>query len=141
MKPEIFVFNDGGRAEAGFKGIAGDCVCRAIAIATMTPYKVVYDRLNQISLKEKRPKKSSARTGVYKYTTKKYMTEIGWKWNPTMQIGSGCKVHLTAEELPSGRLIVSVTNHLVAVIDGCIHDLQNPSRDGKRCVYGFWTKN
>jgi hypothetical protein len=135
-----FIYDDGGREAAGFKGKTGDCVCRAIAIATETPYKEVYNRLNEIALNEKRKKKSSARTGVYKYTTKKYMISIGWKWNPTMQIGSGCKVHLTSEELPSGRLVVSVTNHLVAVIDGTIHDIQNPSRDGKRCVYGYWTK-
>lgn len=134
-----FVYDDGGRAAAGYKGKTGDCVCRAIAIATGKSYQAVYDRLNEIAKKEKRPKKSSARTGVYKYTTKKYMTEIGWKWNPTMQIGSGCKVHLTSEELPSGKIVVSVTNHLVAMIDGVIHDIQDPSRGGKRCVYGFWT--
>ncbi len=34
-----------------------------------------------------------------------------------MQIGSGCTVHLRADELPSGRLVVSVSRHLTAVID------------------------
>lgn len=34
-----FQYNDGGRAEAGFKGTTGDCVCRAIAIATERPYR------------------------------------------------------------------------------------------------------
>lgn len=29
-----FVYNDGGRKEAGFKGVAGDCVTCAIAIIT-----------------------------------------------------------------------------------------------------------
>jgi hypothetical protein len=29
-----FNYNDGGREAAGFKGFTGDCVCRAIAIAT-----------------------------------------------------------------------------------------------------------
>ena len=33
MKME-FKFNDGGRAEAGYKGRTGDCTIRAIAIAT-----------------------------------------------------------------------------------------------------------
>jgi hypothetical protein len=33
MKP-IWQFDDGGRGAAGFKGKTGDCVCRAIAIAT-----------------------------------------------------------------------------------------------------------
>ena len=29
-----FNFNDGGRAKAGYKGRAGDCVARAIVIAS-----------------------------------------------------------------------------------------------------------
>ena len=57
-----------------------------------------------------------------------------------MAIGSGCKVHLRADELPSGRLIVSVSKHLTAVIDGVIHDNHDPSRDGTRCVYGYFSK-
>ena len=31
--------NDGGRAAAGYKGKAGDCVVRSIAIVTDLPYK------------------------------------------------------------------------------------------------------
>jgi hypothetical protein len=37
-----WVYDDGGRAAAGYKGEAGDCVCRAIAIATETPYQQIY---------------------------------------------------------------------------------------------------
>jgi hypothetical protein len=37
--------NDGGRAAAGFKGQAGDCVVISIAIATGMPYQKVYDDL------------------------------------------------------------------------------------------------
>ena len=43
-----FRFHDGGRSNY-FKGEAGDCVVRAIAIATNTDYKVVYDELFQIN--------------------------------------------------------------------------------------------
>ena len=35
--------NDGGRAEAGYKGKAGDCVVRSIAIVTNLPYQKVYE--------------------------------------------------------------------------------------------------
>lgn len=41
-----FKFNDGGRSKY-FKGEAGDCVVRAISIATNTDYKVIYDELFQ----------------------------------------------------------------------------------------------
>ena len=139
-----WVYDDGGRASAGFKGTTGDCVCRAIAIATEQPYKVVYDALNEWGKKERlgkhQKKRSSARTGVYPKTIRKYMKSIGWEWVPTMQIGQGCKVHLKADELPAGRLVVSVSKHEVAVIDGVIHDLSDCSRDGSRCVYGYYRK-
>jgi hypothetical protein len=38
-----FVFHDGGRAAAGYKGMTGDCVTRSIAIATGKTYQEVYD--------------------------------------------------------------------------------------------------
>lgn len=139
-----FVYNDGGRKAAGYTGATRDCVTRAIAIATGIPYQDVYDRLNQLSKSERRGVRkkgvSSARKGVYKPTIHKYMAEIGWKWVSTMQIGQGCKVHLDPNELPSGRLIVSVSKHLTAVLDGVIHDTYDPSRDGSRCVYGYFQK-
>jgi hypothetical protein len=139
-----FQINDGGRAAAGFRGETGDCVCRAIAIAAELPYAEVYVALNEAALRERprvgRRKRSSARTGIQIPTIRRYLTSIGWRWVPTMQIGSGCKVHLRANELPSGRLIVSVSRHVVAVIDGVVHDTHDPTREGMRCVYGYYTR-
>ena len=40
-----FQANDGGRLAAGFKGKAGDCVVRSIAIVTGLAYQKVYDDL------------------------------------------------------------------------------------------------
>ena len=136
-----FKFNDGGRSEAGFKGKTGDCGVRAIAIVTGKPYKEVYNQVNHICKSEKPSKtrrgKSSARTGIHKHTFKKIMEFYGWEWVPTMFVGQGCKVHLTPEELPSGNIICNVSRHYVAVIDGVINDIQNCSREGRRCVYGY----
>jgi hypothetical protein len=137
-------YNDGGRKDTGYKGKTGDCVTRSIAIATGLPYQQVYDDLNVIAESERprgEKKRSNARTGVHKQTIKKYLESLGWTWTPTMHVGSGCKVHLCADELPSGILIVSVSKHLTAVIYGVIHDTHDCSRDGKRCVYGYWTKS
>lgn len=137
-----FVFDDGGRAAAGYKGQTGDCVCRAIAIASGLPYQHVYDLLNdytKISTK-RQPRRGSARTGIYKPTTRRVLEDLGWLWTPTMAIGSGCRVHLRDGELPTGRLIAAVSKHVVAVIDGVIHDTHDPSREGTRCVYGYWRK-
>jgi hypothetical protein len=59
-----------------------------------------------------------------------------------MLVGSGCKVHLVANELPMGRLVISVSKHLTAMIDGVIHDVYpNVARGGKRAVYGYWKKD
>ena len=57
-----------------------------------------------------------------------------------MSIGSGCKVHLKADELPSGNIIVALSKHYCAVIDGVIHDTHDCSRNETRCVYGYWSK-
>ena len=103
-----WVWDDGGRAAAGFRGLAGDCVCRAIAIASGQDYRVVYNAINKYAQGgyplRRRGLRSSARTG----------------------------------ELPGGRLVVNCSRHLTAVIDGVVHDIFDPSRDGTRCVYGFW---
>ena len=141
-----FIYNDGGRKEAGFKGSTGDCVTRAIAIAIQLPYQVVYDDLNvrcknEDSLRQAaRKKHSNSRTGVYKGTYHSYLKSLGWNWVATMKIGTGCKVHLKADELPSGVLIVRLSKHLAAVIDGVIHDTFDPSRNETRCVYGYFKK-
>lgn len=142
-----FVHNDGGRAAAGYKGDAGDCVARSIAIAAELPYAEVYKRLaagvgRQRDMRRTGSRAASARNGVN--TTRKwfrdYMTELGFVWVPTMQIGSGCKVHLREGELPMGRLVVAVSKHYTAVIDGVIHDTGDPGREGSRCVYGYWRR-
>lgn len=139
-----FVFDDGGRSAAGFKGTTGDCVCRAIAIASGMPYKEVYNLINEFGKREHRSKRksgrSSARTGVYIDTIKRIMSHLGWTWVPTMQIGSGCTTHLRSEDLPSGRLVVQLSRHNAAVIDGVLHDTYDCTRDGSRCVYGYWIK-
>lgn len=135
----LWIYNDGGRREAGYKGSADDCVTRAIAIATGQPYLTVYDDLFALIRNDRRRKKGNTpRSGVSDRIWKPYLTSLGWQWTPTMRIGSGCTVHLRADELPSGRLVVACSRHLVAVIDGVIHDTGDPSRDGTRCVYGYF---
>lgn len=138
-----FKYDDGGRANAGFKGSTGDCVVRAIAIATGLPYLKVYDEINELAQRErprKGRKRSNSRTGVGRKTYHRYLIALGWQWVPTMKIGQGCKVHLREDELPKGRLVVRVSKHVLAVIDGVVHDTYEDSRDGTRCVYGYYFK-
>lgn len=138
-----WVYNDGGRKQAGWTGTAGDCGCRAVAIATGRPYNEIYEAIN-VEAKRERPRgrrqRSTARNGTWPKTLGRVLAQYGWRWTPTMKVGQGCKVHLRASELPSGPLVVRVSKHYVAVLDGVIHDTHNPARDGSRCVYGYWSK-
>lgn len=167
-----FKYNDGGRS-SHFKGTGGDCVTRAITITTGKDYMEIYNRLAEGNATQRRGKqesktKAGKQTALRGINTKRkwfkdYMAELGFKWVPTMQIGSGCKVHLCANELPKGKLILAVTRHYTTMINGVINDTFNPSRlfsspyngdevktnqfvtiaNGmihtyNRCVYGYW---
>ena len=143
------VDNDGGRAAYGFLGHTGDCATRAIAIATGFPYPHVYSDLAWINatmpktLGRKTVGILSASHGIFTSSVlfKRYMVNLGFSWTPTMGIGTGCRVHLRTDELPEGRLVVSLSRHLSAVIDRVVHDTHDPSRGGTRCVYGYWRFN
>ena len=144
-----FQFNDGGRNAAGFKGGAGDCVVRAIAIAAQLPYMKVYEDLrvanaayaaqrNDKLARRLNAKGASPRDGNHRKVFHDYIVGHGFEWVPTMKLGGGCQVHLRADELPSGILIAKVSKHLTAVVHGVIQDTHNPSRSGTRCVYGYY---
>jgi len=141
-----FQKNDGGRLHAGYQGNAGDCVCRAIAIATGKPYQEIYDRLAEGNASQRKTKhcnknSKSARNGIKVNAKwfKEYMVELGFVWHPCMKIGTGCMVHLKDGEVPAqGRYVLSLSKHYAALIDGVLHDNHDCSREGTRCVYGWW---
>jgi hypothetical protein len=146
-----FQLNDGGREAAGFKGGAGDCVVRAIAIAAQLPYLQVYEDLrsantlyaeqrNDKLARRLNAKGASPRNGNHRNVFHDYILGLGFEWVPTMKVGSGCQVHLRPDELPSGILIVKVSKHLTTVVNGMIQDTHDPSRAGNRCVYGYYRK-
>lgn len=130
-----FVADDGGRADAGFRGEAGDCSTRAFAIVLGKPYREVYDDLSRMNKEAGGAR--SAREGVPVRILHTYARENGLDWTPTMGIGTGTSVHLRRDELPSVPLIARVSKHVCAVVDGVIRDTHDPSRGGTRAVYGF----
>ena len=138
-----FVYNDGGRSQY-FKGQTRDCVTRAIAIATGRDYLEVYNGINAEAKRERASKRkrtvSSARNGVYTATAKRYIERVlGWVWVPCMGIGTGCQTHLKASELPSeGSYILNLSGHFSCWKDGELYDTYDCSRNGTRCVYGYW---
>ena len=143
-----FTYDDGGRAAAGFpKHRAGDCVARSVAIASGQPYLAVHAALAAGNAGQRKSKGASRHTGKatadhgincnFKWF-KDYMCGLGFDWFPTMGIGTGCRVHLKPSELPPGRLVVAVSKHSVAVVDGVVRDTYDCTRGGTRCVYGYW---
>jgi len=141
-----FIYSDGGRSKYFQAENVGDCVVRSICNATGMDYMKVYNDINEIAKFERTGKRkkgvSNARNGVYKSTYKKYIEQVlGWKWYPCSGIGIGCTVHLKADELPKGSLIVSLSKHNSCVKNGILYDTYDCSRDGTRCVYGYWKKD
>ena len=150
-----FKYNDGGRSEYFKAKDVGDCVTRAIAIAMRKDYKEVYDELNRRSKadRSKRHGKGSSRDGVYKSVWKKYLKDAGWIYVTTCGFGSRAKkLRFVDGALPAkGRLIVQLSGHLTALIDGVVNDTYDCSRqqyvdwatgdvvtNDERCVYGYW---
>lgn len=126
-------YDDGGRSKYFTASKVGDCVTRAVAIATGRDYKEVYNEIAKLV-------GYTPRNGVLTKDTKKVMAHFGGVWHSCMSIGTGCKVHLADGEIPmQGRIVCSVSKHIVAVIDGVIHDTFDASRNGTRCVYGYWS--
>lgn len=128
-----FNFNDGGRSAYFKASTVGDCVTRAVAIALGRDYKEVYKEISKLI-------GYTPRNGVKNTDTKKVMNHYHFVWHPCMKIGTGCQVHLRENEIPMDKVIVcSVSGHLVCVKNGVINDTFDCTRDGNRCVYGYWT--
>jgi hypothetical protein len=127
-----FQYNDGGRKAAGFKGIAGDCVVRAISIALNLDYKTTYKQLAQANKDYGNEK--SARNGLSKKVYIPFLTQHGWVWRSAPKF-DGRKARCA--DMPKGVVIARQAHHLVAVIDGVPNDIGNPSH---KMVYGYWAK-
>ena len=129
-----WVYSDGGRAAAGFSGNVDDCSVRSITIALALPYERVHRELSQQF-------GISADYGMSQQAIHRYVLGYGWRWTPTKGMGhNSFYVYLREGNLPPGRIIARVENHVTAVIDGVIHDNHDPSEGGHRGVFGYWSK-
>ena len=129
-----FKYNDGGREAAGFKGTAGDCGARAMAIALGLDYKTVYKELAQANADYGRAK--SARNGINKDIYAEVLKRHGWVWVSAPKL-DGRKARYS--DLPSaGTLIMRMAGHYAALVDGVLND----SWDSRhKMVYGYWRKS
>jgi hypothetical protein len=147
-----WVYDEGGRWEAGYRPRhVGDCVVRAITIATEKPYQEVYEALRLASAShamvgyydgpKHRPRYRTSYAnpdrGIPDCAYRSYLAALGWAHIPIQER----KVRLVAGELPNGRLVVEVSKHLVAVINGVIHDTRDCSAHGRRFVKGYFARH
>jgi hypothetical protein len=157
-----FVKDDGGRSKSGIARARGckdetsDCVARAIAIATQKPYLEVWNALTAAAVRHvaaggksdwaKWARRSRgarafhADQGVHNEVSGPYLESLGWKFTSTKHLPRGKGVHLRADELPRGRLVVDMRRHFTAVIDGDLHDTHDCSDDGRRRIRGYWSR-
>lgn len=110
-----FNWNDGGRADAGFKGKTGDCTTRSIAIATGTPYRQVYKGLTELTKLMTGGLDTTVRDGCSQEVAHQYLTEHGW----SVVLTPNCYLI----DAPKDKRIIAVSpRHNVAVINGTVND-------------------
>lgn len=120
-----FIYSDGGRAEAGLIGTTGDCVVRALSIATGMPYTVVRDHLDS--------ERFYPTDSGHEHAYQRCLANWGWTWTPSKSVPR------------KGRVIALLKSeegktHLTAVIDGAARDLWDPIRDGRHAILGYYAR-
>lgn len=141
MQPiKKFLWNDGGRSVGGFVGMTGDCVSRAISIATGIAYRDVYETL-------KSRYGSSPRNGVPSSIYGPYLNELGWiPSNPSAVKTPNPKLELIEQmKFADGPVVIQCqrigrpTAHLCTVIDHVLHDTWDARDEGAYYVTNAWT--
>lgn len=142
-----FNSNDGGREAAGFKGKTGDCVTRAIAIATGRDYSSVRKdlmgatsdfRSASKSRAARNAKSNSVRNGTLNKVYQPYLESIGWKRIALQKFGDSKRYYMTTDDIPMGTVIIEMRKHLVTVIDHVVQDTWD-SRTTKKWIDGVPT--
>ena len=117
--------------EKNDKSTKGDCVIRALAIASDRTWIEAYDILADNARKTYNlPNDCINYTQVFEnilgYKPKSVKVEKGKK---RLNVLEFCKKH------HKGRYILRVAHHLTAVVDGVCYDTWNTA---ERCVYRYW---
>ena len=113
-----FKKSDGGRKDAGYRGRGGDCVTRAIAIATGTPYLCVRKALTEMVREGTGGIERGVANGCPTPVAHTYLTAMGWEAVPTPEA-------FYLNELPRcGKFIACMTTrrHWAAVINDTLVD-------------------
>lgn len=111
----------------------GDCVIRAIAYATEQPWDKVYKDLCDIGFNMKRLPNE-------KQVYEKYLEQLGWQKQKQPRHSDNskyCVYEFTEYHIVSGKVIISVANHLTVVDNYEIVDTWDCSR---KTIGNYWIK-
>ena len=125
-----FELDDGGRSRH-YKGKTGDCVVRALAIATGTDYKEIFKELLDISYEIGHMPNTHE-------VEKVFLERHGFTKNKTPRNIKGKKISVRAFTTiaPKGRIVARTREHSVAIVN-------NVARDtwlDERCVNTWFHK-
>lgn len=125
MKSLRFKKHDGGRHDAGFKGKTGDCVTRAIAIATKQGYRKTYNELGELYKEMTHGLETSPRSGVETPVFCNYLTRLGWAVAVTP--------NAYLSDIPRAGVYIAdlSSRHVVTVIDGVVYDTWDSRRSNR----------
>ncbi|MFN3191981.1 MAG: DUF2786 domain-containing protein [Aureliella sp.] len=121
-----FVWNDGGRASAGFVGTTNDCVVRSLSIATGIAYRDIYEHFQQTA--NRSPRKGMPIKHVSRFLQDLDWTEVTSTGLSLQEIDRDCS-------LPKGVVVAHVSRsndrcqHLTTFVDRVVHDTWNPIED------------
>jgi len=130
MKEELqYSYNDGGRSKY-FKGNAGDCVVRALALFTSSDYKEMYNSLKDFNIKlkpfKRKTKKhlafierinneSSPRTGIFLEVLKLFIEQKGYNCSHT-------KEPRKLNTFKKGTYLIKIRKHIITIKNGVLYD-------------------
>ena len=130
-----WIWHDGGRAGAGFVGSTGDCVVRAITIATGKEYREVYDAIHAASGK-------SPRQGASILHYEKFLTDLGFEcvkceYPTQLRFMGELSGNVVMLFLPDGN--ARKRGHLCTMIDGTIYDTWDPQFEKDFVIDRYWS--
>ncbi len=128
-----FVQSDGGRARSRRPRQKDDCTVRALAVVTGRPYDEAYDALAAAG------RRASRGFDFRRWAATACFAGFRLRWTPLPAVRGRPRTTPDSfvRDHPEGRFVLRTAKHVMACVDGAVHDTHQP-RPG-RCVYGYWT--
>lgn len=110
------------------KNRVSDCTIRAISLIEEKPYNATFRELSEYALER----------GLMMDSVRNIEEYLDDKYNRT------CYKDITLEEFvkehPFGEYLVTMPNHITAIINGVIYDTFDPSKRKIRCAWRVYNK-